>query len=206
MKNKKVVAVLLLVALVATSVFAIDLSAGGSLNLDFVNNSVKKDENKASVSFTTIGVNGFFDAQYVQASLGMRFLVGSLKEKSTEGWNSHTYKTDNFHATLFNLGILGKYPIKIGSIASIYPMLGFDFNFCVDAKDGNRKFEYEFNAHYFDLGLGSDIYVTSNLFIRPTFLFGIQLNQTKRTKVAKEAGCSVFMYKVDLGLGVGYKF
>ena len=88
MKHKKLVSVLAVAVLSATFVFAIDLSAGGGFDFSYLSQSVKTSgspfpgveiNGKYSMSMMQMGVNGFFDAQYVTAKLGIAFNVGNPK-------------------------------------------------------------------------------------------------------------------------------
>ena len=233
MKHKKLVSVLAVAVLSATFVFAIDLSAGGGFDFSYLSQSVKTSgspfpgveiNGKYSMSMMQMGVNGFFDAQYVTAKLGIAFNVGnpkisySITQKALgiENTKSDSVVLEKTSFTYLDFALLGKYPFKVG-IAKIYPLLGFDFRINVSAKsDGedmreNMTSEQKnaLNQYYFVLGLGSDIYVMDKLFIRPTALFGIQMNPAKDNPFLKgSANLTVkngFNYMINAGLSVGYQ-
>ncbi len=233
MKHKKLVSVLAIAVLSATFVFAIDLSAGGGFDFSYLSQSVKTSgspfpgveiNGKYSMSMMQMGVNGFFDAQYVTAKLGIAFNVGnpkisySITQKALgiENTKSDSVVLEKTSFTYLDFALLGKYPFKVG-IAKIYPLLGFDFRINVSAKyDGEDMKEHmtseqknALNQYYFVLGLGSDIYVMDKLFIRPMAMFGIQMNPAKDNPFLEgSANLTVkngFNYMINAGLSVGYQ-
>ena len=241
MKHKKLVSVLAIAVLSATFVFAIDLSAGGGFDFSYLSQSVKTSgspfpgveiNGKYSMSMMQMGVNGFFDAQYVTAKLGIAFNVGnpkisySITQKALgiENTKSDSVVLEKTSFTYLDFALLGKYPFKVG-IAKIYPLLGFDFRINVSAKyDGEdirqhltSKQKDALNQYYFVLGLGSDIYVMDKLFIRPMAMFGIQMNSPVSNSSVQQAvaqanalGLDVtvkdgFNYMINAGLSVGYQ-
>ena len=230
MKHKKLVSVLAIAVLSATFVFAIDLSAGGGFDFSYLSQSVKTSgspfpgveiNGKYSMSMMQMGVNGFFDAQYVTAKLGIAFNVGDPKTSIYLNVNgtdilNRNIAQEKLSLTYMNFALLGKYPFKVG-IAKIYPLLGFDFRINVSAKyDGEDMKEHmtseqknALNQYYFVLGLGSDIYVMDKLFIRPMAMFGIQMNPAKDNPFLEgSANLTVkngFNYMINAGLSVGYQ-
>ena len=238
MKHKKLVSVLAVAVLSVTFVFAIDLSAGGGFDFSYLSQSVKTSgspfpgveiNGKYSMSMMQIGVNGFFDAQYVTAKLGIAFKVGDPKTSIYLNVNgtdilNRNIAQEKLSLTYMNFALLGKYPFKVG-IAKIYPLLGFDFRINVSAKYNGEdirqhltsKQKDALNQYYFVLGLGSDIYVMDKLFIRPMAMFGIQMNSPVSNSSVQQAvaqanalGLDVtvkdgFNYMVNLGLSIGYQ-
>ena len=134
MKHKKLVSVLAVAVLSATFVFAIDLSAGGGFDFSYLSQSVKTSgspfpgveiNGKYSMSMMQMGVNGFFDAQYVTAKLGIAFKVGDPKTSIYLNVNgtdilNRNIAQEKLSLTYMNFALLGKYPFQVG-IAKIYP-------------------------------------------------------------------------------------
>lgn len=203
MKNKKIIATLIATTILAVSTFAIDFSIGANVDADFIGQSRIGAIQKNSRTLGTLGINGFLDADYVMASVGAKFLAGPIREQVDN-------KRINLDSKIswFNFGVFAKYPFKLAMV-KIYPIIGFDFNFCMSAKQNgisSPQFRKENNGYYFDLGLGSDIMLGSNFFVRPSAMFGIKLNKSKLDEFRKDLGGTVFNYKVNLGIGFGYKF
>lgn len=199
---KKLVAVFTALCL-ASGAFALEMSAGGMFNYNFKGASVKNGDVKISVSNSAIAVKGFFDAQYATVFLGGVFDVGKITTKSGDLSDKR-----DMQFQYLSLGILGKYPFAVGSIAKIYPLVGFDFDIALGGTwDGKKLEDFRkgakdaFDHYYFDIGVGSDIMLGEHFLLRPQALFGMQMNKPEEYKDAK-----CFGYKFDLGLGVGYKF
>ena len=215
---KKLIFVFLLVALLATPLAALDLSAGGDFSFAHAWNTIKIEKAKGTASMNLLGINGFFDAEYVRAGLGVNFSIGGLTEKENDGEGNSSSDTDNkFSFTNFRLSVLGKYPFTIAKIVKLYPLAGMEVDFNVSAKyDGKNAKEHlsddeksDLNHYYLVLGAGADITVTGNLFVTPKATFGFDLRQNSTAKAAKKAGANVkgaHQMKLEFGLGVGYKF
>ncbi len=236
---KKIIVVFLMVALCAVSVFAIDFSTGSNLDYSYQWTQAKIShanlfKGSASESANLLGINAFIDAQYVRAGMGVNFSVGGVKcklkvtannplaqslidgvvEDLTKTMNEEGKKMSMLN---FNISVLGKYPFKIG-IANIYPMAGFDFAFNISAKydgedikkDLHDDYKKDLNHFYFVAGLGSDIFVTNNVFITPTMLFGVDMRKSNAYKDAKKAFPNLKItsnnFLFNMSVGVGYKF
>lgn len=183
---KKILIALCSTVLFVTTAFAIDVSVGGNVN--YIHAWLKTKTNNDSVgkrSNELLGVNAFFDAQYLTMNAGTVFTVG----KTTASYKVGSVKAGPVKVDLkqifVHLGLLGKYPFSVG-IAKIYPIAGFEFDFNISAtrnskdlkKGKSAEMKKGFNRYYFSFGAGSDIYVMPKLFIRPTALFGIRMNNT----------------------------
>lgn len=131
MKLKKLFSIGVVVFLSATMLFAIDLSAGGGIDLGYMRQAAKGSgsglgfsiDGKGYTAASLFGINGFFDAQYFTAKMGLAFKVGDLKTsysysvKGGLGGNQSGSDTDseaNVKLTYFELGLFGKYPFKVG--------------------------------------------------------------------------------------------
>lgn len=162
--------------------------------------------------------NGFFDAEYVRAGVGVNFLVGETTVKlENAGPASGTHKDNKISLINFRLSVLGKYPFTIAKIVKLYPLVGMEFDFNVsakyDGKDSKKMLTDEqkndLNHYYLVLGVGADITVVKNFFISPKATFGFDLRQNSVAKAAKKYTSNVKggnQMKLEFGLGVGYKF
>ena len=103
MKQKKIVSMLLVAALCATSLFAIDLSVGGGIDFTHATKKVGIDTGwfkvspKAAGNF--FGIKCFFDAQYVLGTIGFSFGSGEV-----------TPLVSGINMSYFNMAFFGKYP------------------------------------------------------------------------------------------------
>ena len=198
---KKIVAAVLAAVCMGAAASALDLSAGAVFDYTFDHEFGKKDKIEVANDFSMLGFKAFFDAQYAQVQLGVNSRVGKTKTVVKYDGTKVTDGDAKFDVTYFNIGLFGKYPFTVGP-AKIYPMLGFDFDLTASAKyEGNSVDKKEkLNAYWFDAGVGADIFVTKNLYIKPQFLLGLQMNKIETSLADKSA------FKVNAGIGAGWKF
>ena len=198
---KKIVAAVLAAVCMGAAASALDLSAGAVFDYTFDHEFGKKDKTEVANDFSMLGFKVFFDAQYAQVQLGVNSRVGKTKTVVKYDGTKVIDGDVKFDVTYFNIGLFGKYPFTVGP-AKIYPMLGFDFDLTASAKyEGNSVDKKEkLNAYWFDAGVGADIFVTKNLYIKPQFLLGLQMNKIETSVADKSA------FKVDAGIGAGWKF
>ncbi len=205
--KKMVVAVLAAISLCAAA-SALDLSAGAVFDYSFAHRFGKGSylgtDYDAKLNTSMFGFKGFFDAQYALAQVGFNHTVGKTngEVKASFGGQSVTKSSDmDLEIGYFNIGIFGKYPFAVGP-AKIFPMLGFEFDIAASAKAGGADFptKEKMNAYWLDAGVGADIFVMKNLFIRPQLLLGFQMN--KMDFIAYQANG----IKIDAGIGADWKF
>ena len=203
---KKIVVAVLAAVCMGAAASALDLSAGAVFDYTFDHEFGKKDKIEVANDFSMLGFKAFFDAQYAQVQLGVNSRVGKTKTvvKYDREKQDAYFGDVKFDVTYFNIGLFGKYPFTVGP-AKIYPMLGFDFDLTASAKFEGFGFELELkkeklNAYWFDAGVGADIFVTKNLYIKPQLLLGLQMNKIEGFFADTNA------FKVNAGIGAGWKF
>lgn len=221
---KKLITAVFIAFFAAVSSFAIDLSAGGMFDITPTFDVYSDKKNSSSTTMTKsqimLGFKGFFDAEYVTVLAGIDGTVGKLKFKlvsKAPGFDRTVDQESDVSVTYFNIGVLGKYPFKLG-IAKLYPLAGFDFDIPLTAKaEGTAMpkeiIAQELHRYWFDLGFGADVFVAGKLFIRPQAVFGVQMNQAESmkniAKMTKASGGTVFVargFKFTISLGIGYQF
>ncbi|MGP1459854.1 MAG: hypothetical protein ACTTKL_11215 [Treponema sp.] len=204
--KKIVVAVLAAVSMTAAA-SALDLSAGAVFDYSFTHRFGKDSsmdyDIDAKLNTNMLGFKGFFDAQYALAQIGFNSTVGKTKTEikisshGTSGANSEDIKLE---VGYFNIGLFGKYPFAVG-LAKIFPMLGFEFDIAASVKSDIQDLKKEkMNAYWVDAGVGADIFVMKNLFIRPQILLGFQMNKNDFDSFKTNG------IKIDAGIGAGVKF
>ena len=213
--KKKLVLALLMAALLAGGAFAqinINMSAGLGGNFGMHMTSYSGGGESESHNIVGGGFHAFFDATYAIAKAGMFF--GGNSEKHDWGMGDPVTVKTSF--TYFSLGLLGKYPIDLGSF-TLFPMLGFEYNIFMSGKSSaegeSEKFKRsdldsssDFDAFILQLGAGADFNLTDKIYLRPSILWGIDLFRSNEEKVLKALDVSVFKHKLDIGIAVGYKF
>lgn len=209
---KKIIATLVLAVTAASFATALDMSAGGGVT--FSGLSTKTTMEIASVSTDKkatqmdLGFKGFFDATYAVAEVGYGFDL-------TNKFDGEDTKKD---LTYLTLGVLGKYPIAVGSV-TLFPLAGveYDLNLTakVDDKDVKKDMtddaKADLNQFWIKAGIGADVAINDKLYVRPTALVGYKLHskvENDAIDAADKLGWkySVNTFKYDIGLAVGYKF
>jgi len=227
---KKLVLVLVLAALVAGGAFAqIEMSAGvgGILDMSF-NNGVKVEgkgyfsgySGSDGFNNTSFGAFAFFDITY--AVIDVAFLSGSWENYSTGTGYKDQY-TDMGTFSQLGIGIMGKFPIDLG-VFKLFPMLGVNYNMVLSGKSP-RGATWVYNYDYYGKkttlsaelsqlgllgGVGADIGITEQIFIRIEALFQLRLPMKTYSDQVKDKS-EYFDSSATLGLGpriklsVGYK-
>ena len=198
---KKIVAAVIAAISLAAAASALDLSAGALFDYTFNHQFGKVFNVEASFSSNALGGKAFFDAQYAQVQLGVNSTVGKTKVETKYDGKKGDPQESQIDIIYFNAGVFGKYPFAVGP-AKIYPMLGFDFDITASAKfEGYEVKEKEkLNSYWFDAGVGADIFITDHFYIKPEFLFGVQMNKRETFILATDG------IKVNAGIGAGWKF
>ena len=216
---KKSLAVLVFTALVAGGAFAIDMSAGlgGNFAVNFDSFKFEYDGEKFDMSRTMTGggFSAFFDATFVEANIGMLF--GGTKLK----YDGESFDDASESLSYLTLGLFGKYPFNLGAM-SLFPLLGVQFDIGLSAKDNDGKainfedWEDTSKADYMNriwikLGVGADFNLSNRLYLRPSFLYGINFGSKydrDMKKDTKDEGgkASSFHHGLDLRVALGFKF
>jgi hypothetical protein len=241
---KKFVMILLVSGCVSAALSAqkIGLSAGmgAHFTADFTTFNLTEDGKKTgsaadyNAHLTGGGFYAFFDATYVEANFGMLF--GNANSDKQDGMNDDQRK--GMDVTALKVGLFGKYPIPLSGGIVFFPMLGIDGQIALGGKingydindtdrftDKNREdFKKDFSQFWFKTGVGFDIPVAANLYLRPEFLYGIRVNTDNEKKAMEStkvpAGTptnplatkdvkyidSIVGHGLDIRLAMGYKF
>lgn len=218
---KKILVVTLFVALAFSAFAQMEMSAGLGYEFQAFSINTKASimgglqmNGKLSTSYSNIFA--FFDATYVEATLGMQFIGG--KNTSTvkiDGLGTISETVDNPSMTNLAIGVLGKYPFEITPAISVFPALGFeyDLNIAAEGKDDMSSDEKaELNMFFIKAGVGADFAVTEKIYLRPSVLFAYKIpgeaekNAIKDLESSGADSVSINTLRWDIGLSVGYKF
>ena len=217
---KKGLLVLVLAVFVVTGAFAIDVSAGFGANFgnhfnnwrgewteDLGGGDIDSGTWREAYHFTGGGLFAFFDANFVEANIGLLF-GGSLEIR-------RTYLT---------FGLLGKIPFEVGNAFTIFPLLGIQYDLGLRMRERGADDPIDFddwevdrgdylNRFWIRFGFGYDINVSHNMFLRTTFLYGINFG----TQIEQDANDtftwgdfrderSSFHHGLDVRLALGFRF
>jgi hypothetical protein len=214
----KKLTIFLVMSIFAFGLFAIDMSVGGgfAVSPSFYTVSTTFEEITAKVSTQqgNFNVYGFFDATYVEASVGLLFGFPSQKIKASIEGASGEETFDGISSMGLSIAAMGKYPIALGKVI-ISPMAGIEYNLNLSYKiDGEDVKEFmdddmkaDLNDLWFKLGASADFAITESVFIRPVALFAI--GAKKKVEEIDIPGVDInisqFNYKFDIGCSVGFK-
>ncbi|GMO12234.1 MAG: outer membrane beta-barrel protein [Rickettsiales bacterium] len=217
---KKTIAILAVLKAVFSTVFAQDFSisvgAGGVFNAALgggVNGEIPvMMDIKYSLVDEQIGGGGFifFDATY--AEINVSYILGSAVTKAnSENSGASAAFEDKGTFSSINFGLLGKYPFEISDSFLLFPLLGIEYQLFLSRKDKD-EIEYkntdgeespkDFSSLWFKLGVGADINITDQLYIRSEILYGIRLKNKYEDDLKESVLFSMFP-DADIGLGHG---
>ena len=187
---KKLIAVLVVAFVAMSATFAIDMSAGGGLVFGSSTTKTEYDLGYGlsvddSESNSLYGAFGFFDATYVQVS------IGYVKVNSDNETGSVVFD------------VLGKYPFDIGTKFKLFPLAGIGYQKCISIDTGD-----EADASHFVLkgGVGGDFAFTEKLYARATGLFGYFLDNKTERDYQDDFDGKISTYDFEISAAVGYKF
>jgi len=211
---KKRISILVLLAFVAAGAFA-QGSIGGGLLFDYSgNNGVSTSipsfgDLYSGYRMTSFGGFIFYDYTYVEATVS--FAYGSITTVMDVLGTSAT--EDGGSATQLGFTLLGKYPIKLGSI-TFFPLLGINYNMVVSASDADgNSIDDAMDLSQFGIqtGVGLDFNLTESLYFRAEGLFQFRFaNKWQDTGVDSYKALGLDA-KTTLGMGpvfkvaIGYK-
>jgi hypothetical protein len=211
-------------AFLASSVFAEQLSVGAGASYSPYWETYKQTTGglwgQNTYSRTLFGAAVFFDATYVQASIGIGANTknATVKFTNSAGADTSTSYSNSDVATYLSFSVLGKYPIELSGF-SLFPMAGIEYDQNLSLKDSNGNDaksgktsdeKAALNALIIKAGVGADITVATKVFVRPSLLFGYRFHSkldNDQIAVDKSSGItdSLIKLKLDIGVAIGYK-
>jgi hypothetical protein len=211
----KRLALVLVMVVLATAAFSLDLSAGVGAGVGYFSES-ETISIPALVS-ATVGASGiplnfrvYFDATYVQASVGYLLMVGnSVNASGTVLGIAVPGTSVAVSGTVGSLAFaaLGRYPIKLKGF-TLSPLLGVEYDLNLDNSAGAVT---DMNQFWIKGGVAMDFFVSKTIYIRPELLLGFAFpNQSMSDAItaAQAAGltASALIFDAELNILVGFKF
>jgi len=185
---KKLIAILVVAFVAMTATFAIDMSAGGGLvfgsfttKLSGFDGSIDQTETDGMYGFF-----GFFDATYIQVSIG----YDKVNSESEVG------------SIVFDF--LGKYPFPIGKKFTVFPLAGLGYQKAVSVEEGID--EADVSHFYLKGGVGGDYAITEKLYARATGLYAYYLDNSFNKDFEDAGDGKLTTYGFEFSAAVGYKF
>jgi hypothetical protein len=124
--------------------------------------------------------------------------------------------------TTFDIGLLGKFPINLGFF-TLFPAIGIQYRMGIDviATDGENEAKYsdidgndplgDLSRLWLKAGVGIDIPLGSNMYLRGMYLYGIGLLNKNEQDAQDTANQGTKMYDqinhgFDLSVSLGLRF
>jgi hypothetical protein len=171
-------------------------------------------------SYSGGGAYVFFDAAYVEASLGFFFGGGEMMVDEPRNWYLDYRKSSvDFALTGFNIGLLYKYPLVIDRSWTLFPLLGIDIRSVLSAKIDGKDYEGilndngkpgDFTALWLQFGGGVDYSLRSNIFLRGEVFFGYRfINKVENDIIdgwRDDLGVDIHIgYGLTIKLAIGFR-
>ncbi|MDR2941509.1 MAG: hypothetical protein LBV17_02845 [Treponema sp.] len=152
----------------------------------------------------------FFDMIFMEVDISF-FVIKSEWEYYALGSGTAKDKVSCFGS---DAGVYGKFPFKIGSHFTVFPLLGFYMRTIYVAEIGGKKESgaNDLSALWFKLGGGVDYSISNKIYLRLEALYGLRLSNVFEDDMADyyhELGADVeklFGHGLDIKLALGYKF
>jgi len=217
---KRIFLALIVLTLAACGAFAqVSIGVGGNFAVNWDSITAKGGGSTEEMLFTSSGGGfyAFLDATYLEVDVGMLF--GSQKVKFSSGGYSSEY--DNATGTNLTLGLFGKYPIDLGGF-TLFPMLGIQLDIGLNAKDpdgndikfgqGNMPSMADYtNRFWVKFGVGADLNLSDAVYLRPSFLYGVNFGTKYITDLVKDANdypgvtATGFYHGLDIRVALGFR-
>ena len=141
------------------------------------------------------GLFAFFDASYGEFSVSFQNGANTFKEPVDIAELGSADRSGKGWETVLGLSLLGKYPFNINERLTVFPLLGAEYQICLDQartmpagnvydrnnglhekdKDGNAYKLSDWNALWINIGGGADFALTARFFVRGELLYGFRL-------------------------------
>jgi hypothetical protein len=208
---KKSLAILAFACL-SLAAFAQDLplSVGAGLRWSPISSTTSADGYTSStLTYNSFSVRGFIDAKYIEGNLGIAF---DNKNYKIDG----TSYSDGAHGTWIVLSALGKYPFELSGF-TLFPLAGIEYDLNLSYVDANGNdlratatSDQKAALNYFFIkgGVGADVPVNTQLFIRPELLVGYKFHsklENNQISAGSSVNLAITTIRFDVAVSVGYK-
>jgi len=227
--KKGIFLVLLIAVLAVGGAFAqeFNMSAGigGILGGDFgggIKATGGGQEMTVNIPNFGTGFYGFFDATYAEVFVSFLDLAGPITATvgdKTQGVYADSNRKPiegDWKYSMLTFGFLGKFPIKVSDLITIFPALGIDYRMVSSITNGSYKVNEnkDFDALWILGGVGMDFNLPIEnvpIYIRLEALYGIRLQNAKEKDWLDDLpsgveGSALLGHGLTAKLAVGYKF
>jgi hypothetical protein len=208
---KRLLLVLALVCL-TTAAFAFDIGAGvsGSYYMSSLKGQSSGIPTEVLITGIPFNFMAFVDAGYLQFNAGYRMVDGYHMKGIVNG--SVVAEADqDAKLSYVSLAGYGKFPIELGPIV-LFPMVGIEYNLAVAGTVAGTKLSSsdlkDLNEFWIKAGVGADIPVSPQFYIRPELMVGYKLlSKPENDEVASvKAGGATDVSLLDLSFELAVLF
>lgn len=204
---KKIIAVLFMVALVAT-VSAQGLAVGGGVaympTVETMAIELPPDEGKDTMKFSALAAQMFVEGKYFQVVVGYQTIMEDgtyISELNGAVTESEVTFADTSFVTF---ALYGQYPVSVGQV-KIIPLAGVQYDLNIEYAGPDPV-----NLIWFKAGCGAEIAIGQKIYIKPEILGGIRLltaDEKDFIDMLEGLGATVAVtgFRLDLGLKVGFR-
>jgi len=166
------------------------LTANGKVDGNPIKISAGQEMNQFNYGFLA-----FFDATYGKFNIYFQNGVNDFKEPVDIADVGGGKRTGKGWESVLGLSLLGKYPFTLNEKFTVFPLLGVDYQICLDQartmpagnvydrtngvhekdKDGKAYKLEDWNAVWINIGGGADYELPANFYLRAELLYGFRL-------------------------------
>jgi hypothetical protein len=206
---KKIIAFFVVFIFVGTILSAqVSIGVGGTFGVQSKRVSYHVGDSIIDTDYTNGGGYIFFDAKFVELDLGARY---GLDKKNFIG-----NQNPGFNATYVYAGVLGKFPIKISDLITVFPLTGVEYGLALirnNADTGDSEHEIariisDYSRIWLKAGAGADFNLTRSFYVRPSAFYAFGFN-SPRDRVDVEKAIlmkNIMHHSFDLRVAAGIKF
>lgn len=215
---KKIIIVIISICITATA-FAQppSIGIGAVVSPSWQKFSIDNFENEpididVTFSVRPIGVQAYLDVGSLifTATYARSKTLKIEASGSDAGFSAGNVVEGNLEITTISFGGLLKLPISLGNI-TLFPLLGAEYMLTLDIEGADSSFMDNYNRIWLKGGLGLDIPLNQQIYLRPTALFGFGL-PNKYDDFVKAGGFDIefpdspFVGRFDFGVALGFWF
>jgi len=177
--------------------FSLSAGAGALLGGSFTryeSSSFGSNKMTLDVNQFNFGALAFFDAVYGELAVTIQRGANKYDEVISKNGDFVAGKGDGWE-TMLGISLLGKYPFTLTNRFTLFPLLGMEYQFSLSQrrrpadgliydrtdglqeqdKDGNAYKNSAWNSFWILLGVGTDMAIVKDFFMRGEILYGFRL-------------------------------
>ncbi|MBN2533942.1 MAG: hypothetical protein JXB88_13715 [Spirochaetales bacterium] len=189
------------------------VQAGGGILVYELKYGLDEYKWKTTNTDTILEFGAFVTSTYARLTVSYAMSLGGFEELRTVDDGDETVTTtgypEDYTMSILNVELLGKYPIKLGSVV-IWPAAGILYSMVLRLNLGNGGEDedltnYTLNDLYLSFGCGADFTMTGNFFVTANALFSFNLTPNRLLDEDLEIIFTPSGYTIRGYIGLGYR-